>query len=246
MGGWELAYLKICCKVQGVRKELIAGSTLLVVKVSDLKTYFPKKTTFQEEYWPEPKSKSLLLVNQKGNGTNMVGFQTVSANVRWALNTPYKNPDAPPGTMPAGGLPQPPLPQLVSKPPQAAVASTSSSAPPPNPSSSINSTNRTSYPNSVINTRNGGNSVNSTNNNNNTSVAVRIVNGAQVTPTQYQAGLEYLKRIKVVNPPPPIEIARLHKMPEFSYPQRREQGNPFTVRRVSVVLFGYHGGTRTI
>lgn len=54
--GWELAYLKVCCKVQGVRKDLIAGNTLQIVKVSDLRSYFPRRTVFTGK-------NELLLIN---------------------------------------------------------------------------------------------------------------------------------------------------------------------------------------
>ncbi|ODN01699.1 hypothetical protein Ocin01_04989 [Orchesella cincta] len=58
--GWPLAYLKVCCKVQGVRKDLISGSTLLIVTLTDLQGYFPRRTSFTEKCWPPPKPKSLL------------------------------------------------------------------------------------------------------------------------------------------------------------------------------------------
>lgn len=60
LSGWELSYLKVCCKVQGVRKDLISGDTLQIVKLTDLRSYFPKRSTFEENCWPPPKSKSLL------------------------------------------------------------------------------------------------------------------------------------------------------------------------------------------
>ena len=39
---WELAYLKFCCKVQGIRNELFASDTCAVVSLEDVKQYFPK------------------------------------------------------------------------------------------------------------------------------------------------------------------------------------------------------------
>jgi len=60
LSGWELSYLKMCCKVQGVKKDLIGGRTLPIVSLNDLKSYFPKRTEFTENCWPQAKSKSLL------------------------------------------------------------------------------------------------------------------------------------------------------------------------------------------
>ncbi|CAL8083108.1 unnamed protein product [Orchesella dallaii] len=60
LSGWPLAYLKVCCKVQGVRKDLISGSTLQIVTLADLQAYFPRRTSFTEKCWPSPKPKSLL------------------------------------------------------------------------------------------------------------------------------------------------------------------------------------------
>ena len=49
---WELAYLKFCCKVQGIRNELFASDTCAVVSLDDVKQYFPKDTQF-EDWWPQ-------------------------------------------------------------------------------------------------------------------------------------------------------------------------------------------------
>ena len=73
---WDLAYLKFCCKVQGIRNELFANDickvgvylvlshdrsipelynslTLIfqVVALEEIKGHFPSGTTF-EDYWP--------------------------------------------------------------------------------------------------------------------------------------------------------------------------------------------------
>jgi cytoskeletal protein RodZ len=98
LSGWELAYLKVCCKVQGVRKDLISGSTLQIVKVSDLRSYFPKRTVFTENCWPVPKphSKSLLrdhLSTDKGtknvpaNNSNSTQNNTGSASKPSSANS---------------------------------------------------------------------------------------------------------------------------------------------------------------
>ncbi|CAG7732260.1 unnamed protein product [Allacma fusca] len=87
--GWDLAYLKVCCKVQGVRKELIAGDTLNIVKLSDLKSYFPKRTVFTEQCWPPSKGKSLL-PKQSLNGVS--GSSTVQTHIQNMPGQPARNP----------------------------------------------------------------------------------------------------------------------------------------------------------
>ena len=39
--GWDLAYLKFCCKVQGIRNELFAADTCRVVALDEIKGHFP-------------------------------------------------------------------------------------------------------------------------------------------------------------------------------------------------------------
>lgn len=62
---WDLAYLKFCCKVQGIRNELFASETCSVISLSDIKSYFPSGTVF-EDYWPSKVVDSQLLF-QKGS-----------------------------------------------------------------------------------------------------------------------------------------------------------------------------------
>jgi hypothetical protein len=49
--GMDWAYLKFCCKVQGVKDELIASDVCEAVAVEDMRDYFPPGTTFVD-YWP--------------------------------------------------------------------------------------------------------------------------------------------------------------------------------------------------
>ena len=49
--GWDLAYLKFCCKVQGIRNELFSNDVCKVVALDEIKSHFPNGTTF-EDYWP--------------------------------------------------------------------------------------------------------------------------------------------------------------------------------------------------
>ncbi|XP_012261758.1 uncharacterized protein LOC105689369 isoform X2 [Athalia rosae] len=66
--GWDLSYLKFCCKVQGIRNELFASETCSVISLSDIKSYFPPGTGF-EDYWPSKVMDSQLLVSSKGGGS---------------------------------------------------------------------------------------------------------------------------------------------------------------------------------
>lgn len=67
--GWDLSYLKFCCKVQGIRNELFANETCAVISLNDIKSYFPPGTEF-EDYWPSKVVDSQLLVASKGGGQN--------------------------------------------------------------------------------------------------------------------------------------------------------------------------------
>lgn len=95
LGGWPLAYLKICCKVQGVRKDLISNPTLQIVTLADLQAYFPKRTVFTEKCWPHPKPKSLLpkqVLSGIMQNTNSTTNQVTSD--RWTkveVNDTYPN-----------------------------------------------------------------------------------------------------------------------------------------------------------
>ena len=51
VNGWDLAYLKFCCKVQGIRNELFAADVCKVVALDEIRGHFPQGTTF-EDYWP--------------------------------------------------------------------------------------------------------------------------------------------------------------------------------------------------
>lgn len=51
VNGWDLAYLKFCCKVQGIRNELFSNEICSVVALEEIKGHFPAGTTF-EDYWP--------------------------------------------------------------------------------------------------------------------------------------------------------------------------------------------------
>ncbi|XP_014209867.1 uncharacterized protein LOC106640371 isoform X2 [Copidosoma floridanum] len=65
--GWDLSYLKFCCKVQGIRNELFASETCSVISLNDIKSYFPPGTGF-EDYWPNKVSDTQLLISCKNSG----------------------------------------------------------------------------------------------------------------------------------------------------------------------------------
>ncbi|XP_065578764.1 uncharacterized protein LOC136039176 isoform X2 [Artemia franciscana] len=58
ISGWDLSYLKFCCKVQGIRNELFANDQYAVVSMADIKEHFPVGTEFVE-YWPNEPNISL-------------------------------------------------------------------------------------------------------------------------------------------------------------------------------------------
>lgn len=87
--GWPLAYLKVCCKVQGVRKDLISNPTLQIVTLGDLQAYFPKRTTFIDKCWPQPKPKSLL-PKQVLNGVIQTPILQVTSD-KWTKVVPNES-----------------------------------------------------------------------------------------------------------------------------------------------------------
>jgi len=50
--GWNLAYLKYCCRIQGIKPYLYQPAECLVVRLDLIKNYFPPGTLF-EDYWPQ-------------------------------------------------------------------------------------------------------------------------------------------------------------------------------------------------
>uniref|UniRef100_A0A182QKS0 Uncharacterized protein n=1 Tax=Anopheles farauti TaxID=69004 RepID=A0A182QKS0_9DIPT len=66
LSGWDLSYLKFCCKVQGIRNELFASDSVAVISLTDIKGYFPPGTEF-EDYWPSKVVDSQLLSGPKTN-----------------------------------------------------------------------------------------------------------------------------------------------------------------------------------
>jgi hypothetical protein len=70
LSGWDLSYLKFCCKVQGIRNELFASETVAVISLDDIKSYFPQGTIF-EDYWPNKVVDTQLLLAQKSHNSTI-------------------------------------------------------------------------------------------------------------------------------------------------------------------------------
>lgn len=51
ISGWDLSYLKFCCKTQGIKNILYNHENCEVVSLAVIKKHFPPNTLF-EEYWP--------------------------------------------------------------------------------------------------------------------------------------------------------------------------------------------------
>merc|ERR1712142_847576 len=79
--GWDWAYLRFCCKVQGVKDELIGGDRCEAVPLQELRLYFAPGTSFVE-YWPSKdfisrvpsknpsrpgRTKTKVIINHEGN-----------------------------------------------------------------------------------------------------------------------------------------------------------------------------------
>ena len=76
--GWDLAYLKFCCKVQGIRAELFEKDNCSVISLEDIKGYFPAETNF-EDYWPSKVVDRQLLVS--ANKSDSSATWTISPSV---------------------------------------------------------------------------------------------------------------------------------------------------------------------
>ncbi|KAF0712663.1 Uncharacterized protein FWK35_00033346, partial [Aphis craccivora] len=69
---WNLAYLKFCCKVQGIKNELYTLDSCTAVTLDDIKNCFPLETHF-EEYWPIKVVDTKLLLNEKSTHVHPSG-----------------------------------------------------------------------------------------------------------------------------------------------------------------------------
>jgi len=71
---WNLAYLKFCCKIHGIKAEYFTGDSCLVVSLDDIKNLYPPETHF-EDFWPTKMAKlhlSRALSNPPGSWYRVV------------------------------------------------------------------------------------------------------------------------------------------------------------------------------
>jgi len=61
--GWNLAYLKFCCKLMGVKSQWFGGNFYIVVDLDDVKSVYPPETDF-EDIWSTQKSDSYFFDHQ--------------------------------------------------------------------------------------------------------------------------------------------------------------------------------------
>lgn len=59
---WDLAYMKFCCKTQGIKNSLYDHDYCDVVDLQTIKKYFPSSAKF-EYYWPTKIASELLISN---------------------------------------------------------------------------------------------------------------------------------------------------------------------------------------
>ena len=94
LSGWDLSYLKFCCKVQGIRNELFASDQVAVISLTDIKSYFPPGIEF-EDYWPSKVVDSQLLITKNGaNGAN--GSGSLNNGAHWTRQPTQPPPKATP------------------------------------------------------------------------------------------------------------------------------------------------------
>lgn len=48
LSGWGLSYLKLCCRIHGVRNELFDNDFIAVINLTEVKSYFPPSTIFDD------------------------------------------------------------------------------------------------------------------------------------------------------------------------------------------------------
>ena len=74
LGGWDWTFIKFCCKVQGVKDELISGDNCEAVCLEELRLYFAPGTSFVE-YWPAKDFISRVGIkkpSRQGNWTRVI------------------------------------------------------------------------------------------------------------------------------------------------------------------------------
>jgi len=69
---WNLAYLKFCCKLAGIRDEWFVSDYWIVVNFDHIKNSLPPETDFKD-FWPAMLSDSFLFTHQKSIHKNPPG-----------------------------------------------------------------------------------------------------------------------------------------------------------------------------
>lgn len=63
---FDLAYLKFCCKMHGIKTDLFSGDKCLVTSLEQIKSYFTEDTIF-EDFWPTQRLRPTPPVQENGN-----------------------------------------------------------------------------------------------------------------------------------------------------------------------------------
>jgi len=69
---WELAYLKFCFKVQGIKNELFNSDSCETIDLDSIKRCYSSESSFQQ-YWPSILADTCLVANQNSNHVNLSG-----------------------------------------------------------------------------------------------------------------------------------------------------------------------------
>ena len=106
--GFDLAYLRFCCKVQGIRNELIAANSCRVVALDDIKEFFPSGTTF-EDYWPAKSSLELLPKKTRQTAQQLSSSAAAPSAGNWIQQPPVSSTNQQPAPVSSANQ-QPPIP----------------------------------------------------------------------------------------------------------------------------------------
>ncbi|KAL4153804.1 hypothetical protein QTP88_001637 [Uroleucon formosanum] len=69
---WNLAYLKFCCKIQGISNNLYSKDSYDMIDLENVKKFYSPGTNF-EKFWPPNVIDTELLINQHANHVNLPG-----------------------------------------------------------------------------------------------------------------------------------------------------------------------------
>eukprot|EP00102_Acyrthosiphon_pisum_P026104 XP_016663314.1 PREDICTED: uncharacterized protein LOC103310545 [Acyrthosiphon pisum] len=72
LDNWNLAYLKFCCKVQGIKAELYNSDSVESIDLDSIKSCYSSESFF-EDYWPSRLVDTHLLIDQQSNHVHTSG-----------------------------------------------------------------------------------------------------------------------------------------------------------------------------